>query len=93
MIGVVGDVRDQDLATPPRQRSTCRRRLPIDAAAEPGARRTMALVVQTAGPPAAVVPAVRQLVRDLDPTVPIFNVASMNDVVRASTARLSLRSP
>jgi len=28
--------------------------------------------------------------RDLDPTVPIFNVASMSDVVRASTARLSL---
>jgi ABC-type antimicrobial peptide transport system permease subunit len=29
-------------------------------------------------------------VRTLDPTVPIFNVEPMSDVVRASTARLSL---
>ena len=35
-------------------------------------------------------PAIRQIVRELDPTVPIFDVSTMNDVVRASTARLSL---
>ena len=50
----------------------------------------MALVVRTSGPPAAVVAAVRRVARDLDPTVPIFNVETMSDVVRASTSRLSL---
>ena len=34
--------------------------------------------------------AVRRVVQELDPTVPIFNVETMSDVVRASTARLSL---
>jgi ABC-type antimicrobial peptide transport system permease subunit len=63
---------------------------PIDARVEPGARRTMALVLRTSGSPAAAVPAVRRVVADLDPTVPIFNVETMSDVVRASTARLSL---
>ena len=64
--------------------------VPIDPTVEPHARRTMALVVRTSGPPAAVVPAVRRIVRELDPTVPIFNAETMSDVVRASTARLSL---
>jgi ABC-type antimicrobial peptide transport system permease subunit len=50
----------------------------------------MALVVRTAGSPATVVSAVRRVVRDLDPTVPIFNVETMSDVVRSSTARLQL---
>jgi putative ABC transport system permease protein len=54
------------------------------------ARRTMALVVRTSGPPTAVVGDIRRIVRELDPTVPIFNVETMSDVVRASTARLSL---
>jgi len=36
------------------------------------------------------VPAVRRIVRALDPTVPLFGVAPMRDVVRASTARRSL---
>ena len=50
----------------------------------------MALVVKTARPPTAIVAEVRPVVRDLDPTVPIFDVETMSDVVRASTARLSL---
>ena len=33
---------------------------------------------------------IKGVVRDLDPTVPIFNTETMSDVVRASTARLSL---
>jgi predicted permease len=90
VIGVVGDVRDHDLGTPPAATVYTPQAVPIDAAVEPSARRTMALVVRTAGPPSAVMPAVRQLVRELDATVPIFNVESMDDVVRASTARLSL---
>jgi len=90
VVGVVGDVRDHDLATAPSATVYVPQVVPIDSRVEPGARRTMALVVRTAGPPAAVVSAVRRIVRDLDPTVPIFNVETMRDVVRASTARLSL---
>jgi predicted permease len=89
VVGVVGDVRDRDLGIAPAATIYMPQVAPI-AATEPGARRTMALVVRTAGPPATAIAAVRQIVRDLDPTVPIFNVETMEDVVRASTARLSL---
>jgi len=90
IVGVAGDVRDHDLGTAPSAVVYMPQVVPIDPTREPHARRTMALVVKTSGSPAAVVPAVRQIVRDLDPTVPIFNVETMSDVVRASTARLSL---
>ncbi len=90
VIGVVGDVRDHDLATAPSAMVYVPQAVPIDTRVEPSARRTMALVVRTSGPPTAIVAAVRRIVRDLDPTVPIFNVETMSDVVRASTARLSL---
>jgi putative ABC transport system permease protein len=90
IVGVVGDVRDHDLATAPSATVYVPQVVPTDPRVEPGARRTMALVVKTSGPPSAVVAAVRQVVRDLDPTVPIFNVDAMSEVVRASTARLSL---
>jgi putative ABC transport system permease protein len=90
VVGVVGDVRDHDLATAPSAMVYMPQAVPVDTRVEPNARRTMALAIRTAGQPAAVVPAVRQIVRDLDPTVPIFNVELMSDVVRASTARLEL---
>lgn len=90
VVGVVGDLRDHDLATPPVATVYRPQVAPIDPKLEPGARRTMALVVRSTGKPTAVMAAIRQIVRDLDPTVPIFNVRTMSDVVRASTARLSL---
>ncbi|MFL5579578.1 MAG: ABC transporter permease [Gemmatimonadaceae bacterium] len=90
VVGVVGDVRDHDLGTPPSPTVYMPQAVPIDRTTEPGARRTMALVVQTHGPPSGIVAPIRKIVRDLDPSVPIFNVETMSDVVRASTARLSL---
>jgi len=90
VVGVVGDVRDHDLATGPSAMVYTPQAVPVDKSVEPNARRTMALVIRTAGQRAAVVPAVRRIARDLDPTVPIFNVEMMSDVVRASTARLEL---
>jgi predicted permease len=89
VIGVVGDVRDQDLATAPSAMIYTPQAVPIQTITEPGARRTMALVVKTAGPPTTIVEEVRRVVRQLDPTIPIFNVETMTDIVRASTARLS----
>ena len=90
VVGVVGDVRDHDLGTAPSATIYMPQAVPLDPSHEPGARRTMALVIRTSGAPTAVVSTVRKIVRDLDPTVPIFNVETMTDVVRGSTARLSL---
>jgi predicted permease len=89
IVGVVGDVRDHDLATPPSPTVYVPQAIPVDGRRDPTARRTMALVVKTAGAPADMVAPIRRIVRDLDPTVPVFNVETMSDVVRASTARLS----
>jgi hypothetical protein len=90
IVGVVGDVRDHDLATAPSAMVYVPQAVPVEPRVEPSTRRTMGLVVRTSGPPASVVAAVRRIVRDLDPTVPVFNVEPMGDVVRASTARLEL---
>lgn len=90
VVGVVGDVRDRDLGIAPSPTIYTPQVVPIDRNVEPQARRTMALVIRTAGPSPAIVGDVRRIVHDLDPTVPIFNVEAMSDVVRASTARLSL---
>nr|MBP8297331.1 ABC transporter permease [Burkholderiales bacterium] len=90
VVGVVGDVRQHHLATAPTAMAYRPQAVPADPKMEPGARRTMALVVRSSGPAGAIVPAIRRILRDLDPTVPLFNVEAMNDVVRASTARLSL---
>jgi predicted permease len=89
VIGVVGDVRDHDLATPPASLLYIPQAYPL-ASIQPRPRRSMALVVKTSGNPAAVTAAIRQIVHDLDPTVPTFAIAPMTEVVRASTARLSL---
>lgn len=88
VIGVAGDVRDVDLATPPSATVYLPQALPIDTV-EPRPRRNMALVVKTSVPPASIIPRVRQIVRELDAAVPTYNEEAMNDVVRASTARLS----
>ena len=89
VVGVAGDVRDRDLATPPSATVYLPQASPIDSALEPGARRSMALVVKTVGPPASIAGSVRQVVHELDPSVATYDEQAMNDVVRASTARLS----
>ena len=89
IVGVVGDVRDTDLGSPPSPTAYVPQAVPIEGTAEIGARRSMALVVRTHGPAAGVVAPIRTIVRELDPTIPIFNVEMMSGIVRASTARLS----
>lgn len=90
IVGIVGDVRYHDLATAPSAMIYRPQAVPLDPRVEPPPRPSMALVVRSVGPAGALVPAVRQIVRELDPTVPIYNVETMGDAVRASTARLSL---
>jgi ABC-type antimicrobial peptide transport system permease subunit len=89
VIGVVGDVRNEDLGTPPAPTVYMPQASPVNLATEPAARRTMALVVRTSGAPSALVGSLRRAAGELDGNVPVFNVESMTDVVRASTARLS----
>jgi predicted permease len=89
VIGVVGDVRDTSLSAPVSETVY----FPEVASADTFFDKTywtMALVVRTAGDPAAIVPAVQGVVRELDPTLPTFNVRPMAAVLSGSMARLSL---
>ena len=92
VIGVVGDTRDTSLATPPTQ-AVYLPQTSEEGAGFGQARRTMALVVRAAGgqtqAQAAIAPAVRQAVRELDPTLPLFDVRPMTAVLSAATAQLS----
>ena len=88
IIGVVGSTRDTSLASPPSQavyfanvQST------KDYRAQ--TRWTMALVVRTTGEPTAITPAVRRVVRELDPGLPLFRISTMTAVAAASMAQLS----
>jgi predicted lysophospholipase L1 biosynthesis ABC-type transport system permease subunit len=88
VIGVVGDVRDRDLAISPAPTVYVPQALPIDPTVEPRPRRSMALVVRTSGPTSSVIAPIRDIVRSLDPAVPTYNEQAMSTVLRASTARL-----
>jgi predicted permease len=46
--------------------------------------RSLALVVKAQGDPASIVSAVRQEIRAMDPTLPIANVRTMDDVIGAT---------
>jgi ABC-type antimicrobial peptide transport system permease subunit len=49
----------------------------------------MALVVRTPGEPIAITRAIQRTVRELDPSLPLFDVRPMTAVFRASMAQLS----
>lgn len=52
--------------------------------------RDLAFVVRTSAEPAAAVRAVRAAVRQLDPSLPIYNAAALSDLVARSSARREL---
>jgi putative ABC transport system permease protein len=88
IIGVVGNTRDTALAAPPSQAVYFPEIVSGDSVNGQTAR-TMALVVKTQGDPADITAQVQQVVRALDPTLPTYEVRSMEAVLRASTAQLS----
>jgi ABC-type antimicrobial peptide transport system permease subunit len=49
----------------------------------------MALVVRTGSEPTAITSAIQRAVRDLDPTLPLFDIRSMSEITAASMAQLS----
>ena len=90
VIGVVGDARYDDLALPPEPMVYRAQVVAADPEKEPGPLPAMVITVRSSAPPDTLVEAVRGIARELDPTVPVFEVRSMSDVVRQSMTRLTL---
>jgi len=86
VVGVVGDTRDTSLASPP---SLVVYRPQSAGGDGHQTQWTMGLVVRTSTEPAAMTPAVQRAVRELDPTLPLFDVRTMSEVTAASMAQLS----
>jgi putative ABC transport system permease protein len=64
VIGVVGDVRERNLETPPRPT------VYVNYRQRPQATSHFSLVARTAGDPATVIASARKIIHDLDPDVP-----------------------
>ncbi|MFL5494271.1 MAG: ABC transporter permease, partial [Gemmatimonadales bacterium] len=83
VVGVVGDTRAMGLARDPVPEFY----LPV-AQAPPAAwnwlDRTMTVVVRTSGEPIAAAGAVRDAVRAVDPTVPVYNIGTMDQRITSS---------
>ena len=88
VIGVVGDTRDSSLAAPPSM-VVYRPETPTVAGSDGQTQWTMSLVVRGGMEPTALTSAVQRTVRELDPSLPLFDVRTMNDVMVASMAQLS----
>ena len=57
---------------------------PLPAADSPNPARARFIVLRTAGDPALVMPGLRQIVRDLDASLPVTNLATMDALVEQS---------
>lgn len=88
VIGVVGETRDTSLAMPPSM-VVYRPETPGMREFDGQAQWTMALVVRTTGEPNAITPTIQRALRDLDPTLPLFDVRAMTDIMAGSMAQLS----
>jgi putative ABC transport system permease protein len=87
VVGVVGSVKDTALDQPADQLVYC----PIvPAPVDPRwAPRDLAFVVRTEGDPAVVSRAVRGVIRGLDPSLPLYRVRSLSEIVTRASARRS----
>jgi putative ABC transport system permease protein len=80
IVGVVGSERQSAIATPPQIEL-------IEPFAQ-NPERDMYLYVRVArGDPIRIVPAVRSIIHDLDPALPLFGAVAMEDLVADSMAR------
>jgi putative ABC transport system permease protein len=88
IVGVVGSTRDTALDQPEDQLVYCPiLPAPIDPRWTP---RDMAFVVRTAGDPAAVSGAVRTAVRRLDPSLPVYQVRALTEIVAHASSMRAL---
>jgi predicted permease len=88
VVGVVGSVRDSSLQTPPAP-TVYFPEVPVADSVVNQFTSMMGLVVRTAGDPTAAIRPVQSVVHELDPTLPLFDVKPMTEVVRSSLAQLS----
>jgi putative ABC transport system permease protein len=79
IVGVVGDVRDDALNADVDPTFY----LPFDQTPVEG----IVITARTAAPPASITSALRGVVRDLDPTLPVYDVQTMEQHVAASVSR------
>jgi putative ABC transport system permease protein len=91
IIGVVGDVKHASLDADTNP-ETYYHYLQIPPEVMNLAEATMALAIRTGGDPSAAVSAVRRELRTLDPSQPIFNVHTMQDVLEGSVAQPRFRT-
>ena len=91
IIGVVGDVKHVglDAGTDPEMYYHY---LQIPPEAMNLAEGTMALVIRTSADPAGMTSAVRRELRTLDPSLPVFNVQTMQDLLYGSVAQPRFRT-
>lgn len=80
---VVGDVRDEGLVADPTPTVYVPLSDPLESEYWPG---KMSLAIRTSLPPLSLTGAVRAVVRDIDPRLPIARVQTMGDVVARATA-------
>jgi predicted permease len=88
VIGVVADVRQNTLDAEPRAQmylphAQFPATLPDSVS---GIARGLTVAIRSARPPASLTPEVRRVLRDADPNVPMAQVRTVDDVMRASTA-------
>ena len=88
VVGVVGSVRDTSLAAPVTPAVYQPVAMDPDTVYGQG-QRTMALVVRTSTDPSGLRSPVQAVIRELDPTLPTFEVQPMREVMRDSMAQLS----
>ena len=88
IVGVVESVRDTSIQTPA-EPVVYFPTVAVPDSVYPHVRDEMAVVVRARGVPTPLVPAIVQEVKALDPSLPVFEVSEMRDVVAASMARLS----
>jgi predicted permease len=88
VVGVVESVRDSSLQTPPAA-TVYFPEVPVGDSTGGQIAATMGMVVRTTGDPTAAIRPVQNVVHELDPTLPLFDVKPMTEVVRGSLAQLS----
>ncbi len=87
VVGVAGDVCQYDLANHAPDYIAGAMYMPYSQSAESSRQlpAAMTLIVRTGAEPSDVVSAIRELVRDLNPNVPVSEVRTMESLVAAST--------
>jgi ABC-type antimicrobial peptide transport system permease subunit len=87
VIGVAGDVRQYDLANRAPNQIAGEMYMPYSQSVESDRQQpaAMTLIVRTGSDPSRVAAGIRELVRDLNPNVPVSEIRTMESLVNAST--------